>query len=295
MSVITLTPGANASVPDLPGLILAVGWMPQAPAGMDIDASAFLVTEAGTVPSDEHFVFYGAQTAPGGAVRFLPTATTGDAGDRQAFVITPASVAPEVASIDICLTIHEGQARRQSFGQLTGLRARLLNAADNSEIARFALPAAGMTETAITLVRLYRRAGAWKIRAVGQGFVGGLAPLARQYGVDVAEDAAPPSPPPAAPPPPPPAPPPRPPGVPEQGDLGKARPVDFPGKKARAGLRRDPYQSQLVAGRGQALGRSVGRSVRRQSWHRPGSGLPVGGCRRKQGVRSSVGRHPWRL
>ncbi|KAF0137516.1 MAG: tellurite resistance protein TerA, partial [Rhodospirillaceae bacterium] len=52
--------------------------------------------------------------------------------------------------------------------------------------------------TAITLGKIYRRNGQWKFRAVGQGFAGGLAPLARQYGVDVvdkAPDKAPASPP----------------------------------------------------------------------------------------------------
>ena len=35
---------------------------------------------------------------------------------------------------------------------------------------------------------MYRRGGEWKFRAVGQGFVGGLGPLAQQYGVDVGDD-----------------------------------------------------------------------------------------------------------
>ena len=52
----------------------------------------------------------------------------------------------------------------------------------------------------MTFGELYRRNGQWKFRAVGQGFNGGLAPLARSFGIDVAEEAA------APPPPPPPAP-----------------------------------------------------------------------------------------
>ena len=56
------------------------------------------------------------------------------------------------------------------------------------------------------VAELYRRNG-WKIRAIGQGFNGGLAPLARSFGIDVDDSPAPP--PPAPPPPPqPPAPPP---------------------------------------------------------------------------------------
>ena len=53
------------------------------------------------------------------------------------------------------------------------------------------------------IAELYRRNG-WKLRAVGQGFNGGLAPLARSFGIDVAEpEPAPSSQPPATPPPPP--------------------------------------------------------------------------------------------
>ncbi len=45
-----------------------------------------------------------------------------------------------------------------------------------------------MAETALIVGEFYLRNGEWKFRAVGQGFVGGLGPLARQYGVDVADD-----------------------------------------------------------------------------------------------------------
>jgi tellurite resistance protein TerA len=68
----------------------------------------------------------------------------------------------------------------------------------------------------MTFGELYLRNGEWKFRAVGQGFNGGLAPLARSFGIDVADEPAapPPPPPPAAAPPPPPPPPPAPPAAP---------------------------------------------------------------------------------
>lgn len=208
MGGITLTPGANAGIPDCSRLVVAVGWNPKSVAGMEIDASAFMVKADGKVPNDDHFVFYGAQTSPDGSVRFQATPQTGSAADVQAFDIEPARVPGSVESIDICVTIHEGQARGQSFGSLGGVFARLIDPSSGQDIARFDLPVTGMKETAITLIKVYRRNGQWKIRAVGQGFTGGLAPLARQYGVDVADEpATPPSPPvQEAPPPPPPAP-----------------------------------------------------------------------------------------
>ncbi|WP_299436731.1 TerD family protein [uncultured Rhodospira sp.] len=200
MSAVALVPGANTAIPGDGTIGVAIGWAPAAPAGMEIDASAFMIGADGTVLSDEHFVFYGAAQGPGGTVRFLPTLSTGVPGDIQGFEIDLPAVPPTVQSIDICLTIHEGQTRGQKFSSLSGVVARVMAA--GTEVARFDLSTGGMSETAITLMKVYRRNDAWKVRAVGQGFAGGLAPLARQYGVDIAEDEAASAPPQPAPPPP---------------------------------------------------------------------------------------------
>lgn len=206
MTAVVLTPGANTGIPQCGRILVAVGWEPKLQAGMEIDASAFMVGADGKVSNDEHFVFYGFQTSPDGSVRFIPSPP--DQSDVQGFEVDPAKAGSAVESIDVCVTIHEGRSRGQSFGGLKGIFARLVDLSSGQEIARFDLQPTGMKETAITLAKLYRRNGQWKFRAVGQGFAGGLAPLARQYGVDVAEEA--PAPPvqekPAAPPSPPTAP-----------------------------------------------------------------------------------------
>ena len=44
------------------------------------------------------------------------------------------------------------------------------------------------TERALVLGELYRRNGCWRLRAVGQGWDGGLAGLATDYGVSIATD-----------------------------------------------------------------------------------------------------------
>jgi tellurite resistance protein TerA len=214
MAVSALTPGANVAILGSDRIVVAVGWDPASQPGMEVDASAFMAGGDGKVSSDEHFVFYGSRTSPDGAVRFNPSTFSADSSDLQSFEIDLVKVPVGVETIDICLTIHEGQVRGQNFGNLSMVAIRLMNQAANSEIARFDLPVAGMKETAISLGRVYRRNGQWKFRAVGQGFVGGLAPLARQYGVDVVEESlsasaaipaqemsAVPLPPPAAPPP----------------------------------------------------------------------------------------------
>src|SRR6185312_16247171 len=44
-------------------------------------------------------------------------------------------------------------------------------------------------ETALLCVELYRRAGEWKVRAVGQGYASGLAGIAADFGITVEEPA----------------------------------------------------------------------------------------------------------
>jgi tellurium resistance protein TerD len=82
------------------------------------------------------------------------------------------------------VTIHEAEQRRQNFGMVGRAFIRCLNAENEREIARYDLSEDGSTETAMIFGELYRMGSEWKFRAVGQGYKGGLAPLARSFGVD---------------------------------------------------------------------------------------------------------------
>lgn len=62
---------------------------------------------------------------------------------------------------------------------------RVYNNDNGAEIARFDLSEDASTETAMVFGELYRHGAEWKFKAVGQGFAGGLAALASQYGVNI--------------------------------------------------------------------------------------------------------------
>ena len=62
---------------------------------------------------------------------------------------------------------------------------RVINDAGQQEIARYDLSEDGSTEAAMIFGEVYRYNGEWKFKAVGQGFKGGLGPLAASYGVNV--------------------------------------------------------------------------------------------------------------
>ena len=168
-------------------VLVALDWTPKGVAGMDVDASAFLLTSSGKVRSDSDMVFYNQPRAPEGSVVFENAGATG-LSDAQVFTVDCAGMPGAVEKVAFSVTIHDGQARNQSFSQLQQAVIRVLDAGSKSEIAQFPLPLGGASESAMVFGELYLRNGEWKFRAVGQGFAGGLGPLATSFGVDVEGD-----------------------------------------------------------------------------------------------------------
>ena len=83
------------------------------------------------------------------------------------------------------MTIYEADQRRQNFGMVSNAFIRVVNGDGGTEIARYDLSEDASTETAMIFGELYRHGGEWKFKAIGQGFNGGLSPLARSFGVNV--------------------------------------------------------------------------------------------------------------
>ena len=106
-------------------------------------------------------------------------------GDDETVTIDLTKVPADVERIAICATIHEGDARRQNFGMVQKAFIRTVNAGTNAEIARYDLSEDSSTESAMIFGEVYRNGGDWKFKAVGQGFKGGLGPLASSFGVSV--------------------------------------------------------------------------------------------------------------
>lgn len=190
-----LQPGQNISLcqrgPASTTLELVLDWQPS-DTPLALDASAFALNAQGKVRGDADFIFYNQLALPGAGLQRTE--------DGRRFQITLSKLPAAIERIVIALTIDQGQQRKQSFAQLREVRAEVRDAAKQAQLANFSLATAKMAETALIIGEFYLRNDQWKFRAIGQGFLGGLAPLARQYGVDVADDPDLPS---TAPPPPP--------------------------------------------------------------------------------------------
>ncbi|UZJ34091.1 TerD family protein [Streptomyces endophytica] len=186
-----MTPGSN-----LPLTAVRVAVDVTAPVRLDV--SGLLLGADGKVRSDDDFVFYNQPTGPGvtySAAAGGDTITVDTAAVPDAIEKIVVTASPDASGATFAGTEPTGTVR---------------NADDGSLIATFTPPRLG-TETALVVVEIYRRAGAWKVRAVGQGYADGLAGIATDFGVSVEEPAAPaaapaaPSAPPAPPAPPAPA------------------------------------------------------------------------------------------
>ena len=189
---ISLNKGGNLSLsktdPSLNQVLVGLGWDARATDGtdFDLDASAFLLSESGKVRGEHDFIFYNQTRSPEGSVEHTGDNRTGAGdGDDEAVRINLAQVPADVQKIAITVTIHEGESRGQNFGQVQNAFIRVVNDQSNTEIVRFDLNEDYSTETAMIFGELYRHGGDWKFRAVGQGFSGGLGPLAASYGVNV--------------------------------------------------------------------------------------------------------------
>lgn len=193
--------GTNVPVP-APAVRVELGWR-TGPGVPDADASALLLQGSGKVRSDADFVFYNQPAHASGAVRHTGKRPSGDLV-TDTLEVDLARTEPAVETIVLAASADGG-----AFGQVPGLHIRVLDAASGAEIARFDSEDATV-ETAFVLGELYRRQGAWKFRAVGQGYDSGLEGLATDYGITV-DEPGPAAAAPAAPPVPPPAPPPAPP------------------------------------------------------------------------------------
>jgi stress response protein SCP2 len=186
-----MTPGSNIPLP-----VTRVTVDVAAPVRLDV--SSLLLTGDGKVRSDDDFIFYNQPNGPGVTYR------SGGGTAPDAITVDTTAVPPGIEKIVVTAS---PDAAGQTFQGIEPT-ATIRDTDGGAVLATFTPPRLG-TETALVVVEIYLRGGAWKARAVGQGYADGLAGIATDFGVTVEEPApapaapmAPPQPtmPPAAPP-----------------------------------------------------------------------------------------------
>ncbi|MFJ2187956.1 TerD family protein [Kitasatospora sp. NPDC087861] len=177
--------GANIALPA--AAVRAVLRWSATPGAPDVDASALLLGANGRVRSDADFVFYNQPRHPSGLVRHLPKQQTSGGAE----IIDTIEVELAKLPADVDRVVLAGSSEGGSFRAVPGLRLMLFDAATGDSVpalAEFAI-SDGDNVTALVAGELYRRAGAWKFRAIGQGYTSGLIGLATDFGITVDDEA----------------------------------------------------------------------------------------------------------
>ena len=189
---VSLSKGGNVSLtkeaPGLSAVTVGLGWDVRTTTGtdFDLDASAIAVNNAGKVVSDAHFVFFNNKSTPDQTIVHTGDNLTGEGeGDDEQIRVNLAGLTPDVDKIVFPVSIYQGEERRQNFGQVRNAFIRVVNQADNTEIARYDLTEDAAVETAMVFGELYRHGAEWKFRAVGQGYASGLSGIAQDFGVSI--------------------------------------------------------------------------------------------------------------
>ena len=175
--------------PGLKKVVVGLGWDVNAfdtGGDFDLDAAAFLVTDAGKISRTEDFVFYGNLTHPSGAVQHMGDNRTGAGdGDDEQLLVDLTLVPANISKIVFTATIYDAEVRRQNFGQVANAFIRIYNEVNGEELLRYDLGEDFSIETAAVFGELYKHGSEWKFNAIGSGYQGGLAALCEHFGVEV--------------------------------------------------------------------------------------------------------------
>lgn len=180
----------SKSTPSLKRAMVGLGWdvNQMVGASFDLDASAFLLDDKGMAVTRDisSFIFYNNLRGMNDCCVHQGDNLTGDGdGDDEQILIDFDKVPSNIAKIAITVTIFDAESRRQNFGMVHNSFARIVDNDTGKELVRYDLGEDFSTENAIIAVEFYKHDGTWKMSAVGAGYSGGLAELARSFGLNV--------------------------------------------------------------------------------------------------------------
>ena len=182
--------------PGLKKIICGLGWdvVEQTGGGLlgmftnkknyDLDASVICLDNNGKINDVGNIVYFGNLTHKSGAITHLGDNLTGEGeGDDEQIIVDLPSVPSQISKLIFTVNIYDCVAREQDFCQVKNAFVRLVDMANNKELARYNLSGIeykGMT--AMIMAEIYRYKEEWKLGAIGNGIkVNGLREIAHHY------------------------------------------------------------------------------------------------------------------
>lgn len=128
---------------------------------VDLDASCIMF-DTNKQPIDA--IWFGQLNSKDGSIQHTGDNRTGAGeGDDEVINVDLSRIPPNVQSLVFTVNSFTGQ----SFEKVSNAFCRIINANNNSEVARYNLSAQG-SHTALILAKVYRHNGEWKMHAIGE-------------------------------------------------------------------------------------------------------------------------------
>ena len=128
---------------------------------VDLDASCLLFDENGRAV--DAVWFRQLKSRDGSIVHTGDNRTGAGDGDDEQIIVNLSHVPPQVRALVFTVNSFTGQ----NFSQVENAYCRIVNAANQQEVARYDLSVQG-AHTAQIMAKLYRHNGEWKMHAIGE-------------------------------------------------------------------------------------------------------------------------------
>ncbi|NEX21041.1 TerD family protein [Thiorhodococcus mannitoliphagus] len=154
-------------------IVMGLGWDAAKSKGMlgglfgggggsiDLDASCLMFDDSGNLTDTVWFRQLGSKD---GSIKHTGDNLTGEGeGDDEQIIVDLTAVPAGIKSLVFTVNNFTGQ----DFSQVENAFCRIVNGANNSEIARYDLGAQG-SHNAMIMAKVYRHGGEWKMHAIGE-------------------------------------------------------------------------------------------------------------------------------
>ena len=150
----------------------------------DLDASVLCLDSNKRITDIKDIVYFGNLQHSSGSILHQGDNLTGAGeGDDEVIIVDLPKIPARITRLVFVVNIYDCIGRKQDFSQVENAFVRLVNRANNQELARYELSGsnyAGMT--GMTLAEIYRHNDEWKMAAIGNGLkVEGLKDIAANY------------------------------------------------------------------------------------------------------------------
>ncbi|MGB5637042.1 MAG: TerD family protein [Waterburya sp.] len=178
--------------PSLKQIMCGLGWDVAPKSGgffggnkqFDLDSSVLCLDADKKLADVKDIIYFGNLRHSSSAIAHQGDNLTGAGeGDDEVINIDLPLIPAGITYLVFVINIYKCNQRRQDFGMVENAFVRLVNRANNKELARYNLSGAeyqGMT--GMILAEVYRHNDEWKMAAVGNGFkIATLADIAKIY------------------------------------------------------------------------------------------------------------------